>query len=47
MDGCAAHQGEPGSLVRGNAGLFKKFVGVLTYGIGQRFVEGMDVPVLE
>ena len=25
----------------------KKFVGVLTRGIGQRFVEGMDVPVLE
>ena len=35
------------TLVRGNAGLFKKFVGVLTRGIGQRFVEGMDVPVLE
>ena len=34
-------------LVRGNARLFKKFVGVLTRGIGQRFVEGMDVPVLE
>ena len=25
----------------------KKFVGVLTRGVGQRFVEGMDVPVLE
>ena len=25
--------------------LFKKFVGVLTRGIGQRFVEGMDVPL--
>ena len=24
-----------------------EFVGVLTRGIGQRFVEGMDVPVLE
>ena len=35
------------TLVRGNARLFKKFVGVLTRGIGQRFVEGMDVPVLE
>ena len=35
------------SLVRGNARPFKKFVGVLTRGIGQRFVEGMDVPVLE
>ena len=35
------------SLVRGNARLFKQFVGVLTRGIGQRFVEGMDVPVLE
>ena len=35
------------SLVLGNARLFKKFVGVLTRSIGQRFVEGMDVPVLE
>ena len=35
------------TLVRGNARLFKKFVDVLTRGIGQRFVEGMDVPVLE
>ena len=35
------------TLVRGNARLFRKFVGVLTRGIGQRFVEGMDVPVLE
>ena len=35
------------TLVRGNARLFKKFVGVLTRGIGQRVVEGMDVPVLE
>ena len=35
------------TLVRGNARLFKKFVGVLNRGIGQRFVEGMDVPVLE
>ena len=34
-------------LLRGNAQLFKKFVGVLIRGIGQRFVEGMDVPVLE
>ena len=34
-------------LVHGNARLFKTFVGVLTRGIGQRFVEGMDVPVLE
>ena len=33
------------SLVRGNARLFKKFVGVLTCGIGQRFAEGMEVPV--
>ena len=33
------------SLVRGNARLFTKFVGVLTRGIGQRFVEGMDVPL--
>ena len=33
--------------VRGNARLFKKFVGVLARGIGQRCVEGMDVPVLE
>ena len=32
---------------RGNARLFKKFVEVLTCGIRQRFVEGMDVPVLE
>ena len=32
------------TLVRGNARLFKKFVGVLTRGVGQRFVEGMDVP---
>ena len=35
------------TLVRGNARLFKKFVGVLTRGIGQRFVEGMDVPLLD
>ena len=35
------------TLVRGNARLFKKFVGVLTCGIGKRLVEGMDVPVLE
>jgi hypothetical protein len=35
------------SLVRGNARLFRRFVGVLTRGIGQRYVEGMDVPVLE
>ena len=35
------------TLVRGNTRLFKKFVGVLTRGIGQRFVEGMYVPVLE
>ena len=35
------------TFVRGIARLFKKFVGVLTRGIGQRFVEGMDVPVLE
>ena len=35
------------SLVRGNARLFGKFVGVLAPGVGQRFVEGMDVPVLE
>ena len=35
------------TLVRGNARLFKKFVGVLTRGIGQRCVEGMDMPVLE
>jgi len=35
------------SLVKGNARLFKRFVGVLTRGIGQNFVEGMDVPVLE
>ena len=35
------------SLIKGNARLFKKFVGVLTRGIGQRFVEGMDVPVLK
>ena len=33
------------SLVRGNARLSKQFVGVLTRGIGQRFVEGMDVPL--
>ena len=35
------------TFVRGNARLFKKFVGVLTRGFWQRFVEGMDVPVLE
>ena len=35
------------SLVRGNARLFKKFVGMPTRGTGQRFVEGMDLPVLE
>ena len=35
------------SSVRGHARLFKKFVAVLTRGIGQRFVQGMDVPVLE
>ena len=35
------------SLVCGNARLFRRFVGVLTRGIGQRFVEGMDVPVLD
>ena len=35
------------SLVKGNARLFKRFVGVLTRGIGRNFVEGMDVPVLE
>jgi hypothetical protein len=37
------------SLVRGNARLllFRRFVGVLTRGVGQRYVEGMDVPVLE
>ena len=35
------------SLVRGNARLFKKFVGVLTCGIGQRFVDGTDVPVVD
>ena len=35
------------TLVRGNARLFKTFVGVHTRGIGQRFVEGMDVPLLE
>ena len=35
------------TLVRGSARLFKKFVGVLTRGTGQHFVEGMDVPVLE
>ena len=35
------------TLVRGNARLFKTFIGVLTRDIGQRFVEGMDVPVLE
>ena len=34
------------SLVRGNARFFKKFVGVLTRGIRQRFVAGMDAPVL-
>ena len=33
------------TLARGNARLFKKFVGVLTRGIGQRLVEGMDVCV--
>jgi hypothetical protein len=35
------------SLVRGNARLFKRFIVVLPRGIGQRFVEQMDVPVLE
>ena len=35
------------SLVRGRARLFKKFVRMLTRGLGQRDVEGMDVPVLE
>ena len=35
------------TLVRGNARLLKKFVGVLTRSNGQRFVEGMDMPVLE
>ena len=35
------------SLVLVNARLFKKSVGVLTRGNGQRFVEGMDVPVSE
>ena len=34
------------SLVRGNARLYKKSVGLLTRGIGQRFLEGMYVPVL-
>ena len=34
-------------LERGNARLFQRFVGVLTHGIGQRFVEGMQVPVLD
>ena len=35
------------TLVQGNARLFKKLGGVLTRGSGQRFVEGMDEPVLE
>ena len=34
-------------LVSGNARIFRRFVGVLTRGIGERFVEGMDVPVLD
>ena len=35
------------SYMHGHARLFKKFVGVLTRGIGQRFVEDINVPVLE
>jgi hypothetical protein len=34
-------------LVRGNARSFRGFVGALTWCIGQRFVEGVDVPVLD
>jgi len=35
------------SLIRGNARIFRRFVGSLTRGIGQHFQQGDDTPALD
>jgi hypothetical protein len=35
------------TLIRGNARLFKRFVGILTRGVGQNFQQGCDLPAAE
>jgi hypothetical protein len=35
------------ALIKGNARLFRRYVGFLTQGVGQRFVHGGDLPDME